>query len=87
MAPFWHTLRQVYLGRVEVSSACSALLDQLRDLADYAQGYGPANLMSLLRVQRGHLRGLDLSHLAIRGASSARGRDAGCLACPGHTSQ
>ena len=42
---------------------------QLRARADYAQGYGPANVLALLREQRGHLRGLDLSHLAIRGAS------------------
>ena len=44
------------------------LLDQLREEADYAQGYGPANLIALLRLQRGHLSGLDLSHLSIRGA-------------------
>src|SRR5437763_11239412 len=29
---------------------------------------GPANLVALLRLLRGHLRGLDLSHLALRGA-------------------
>src|SRR6266487_2870763 len=33
-----------------------------------AQGYGPANLVALLRLLRGDLRGLDLSHLALRGA-------------------
>src|SRR5260370_8260006 len=33
-----------------------------------AQGYGPANVIALLKALRGHLRGLDLSHLAIRGA-------------------
>jgi WD40 repeat protein len=32
------------------------------------QGYGPANVLSLLKDLRGHLRDLDLSHLAIRGA-------------------
>ena len=34
----------------------------------YAQGYGPNNILRLLRALRGHLRGLDLSHLLIRGA-------------------
>ena len=33
-----------------------------------AQGYGPTNLIALLRELRGHLRQLDLSHLFIRGA-------------------
>jgi hypothetical protein len=33
------------------------------------QGYGPANVVSLLKDLRGHLRDLDLSQLAIRGAS------------------
>jgi WD40 repeat protein/transcriptional regulator with XRE-family HTH domain len=33
------------------------------------QGYGPANVISLQKDLRGHLRGLDLSHLALRGAS------------------
>jgi WD40 repeat protein/transcriptional regulator with XRE-family HTH domain len=32
------------------------------------QGYGPANVIALLKALRGHLRGLDLSRLAIRGA-------------------
>jgi WD40 repeat protein/transcriptional regulator with XRE-family HTH domain len=33
------------------------------------QGYGPANVISLLKDLRGHLRGLDLSHLALRSVS------------------
>jgi WD40 repeat protein/transcriptional regulator with XRE-family HTH domain len=33
------------------------------------QGYGPANVISLLKDLRGHLRGLDLSHLAPRSVS------------------
>src|SRR5205085_2933123 len=59
----------VYLERAAVEEHLLALLDQLRTRADYAQGYGPANLLSLLRELRGHLRGLNLSQLAIRGAS------------------
>ena len=42
-----------------------SLLNQLRGWDHEAQGYGPANLIMLLRRLRGHLRGLDLSHLAI----------------------
>jgi WD40 repeat protein/transcriptional regulator with XRE-family HTH domain len=32
------------------------------------QGYGPGNVVNLLRLVRGDLRGLDLSHIAIRQA-------------------
>jgi hypothetical protein len=45
------------------------LLDHLRGRAEEAKGYGPANLVALLRVLRGDLRGLDLSRLALRGVS------------------
>jgi WD40 repeat protein/transcriptional regulator with XRE-family HTH domain len=43
------------------------LLDQLRTWNQDAQGYGPANLVLLLRVLRGNLRGLNLSRLVLRG--------------------
>src|SRR5258708_13024483 len=69
VAPMLARLRNVYPQRAEVEENLLALLDQLRARADYAQGYGPANLVALLREHRGHLRGLDLSHLVIRGAS------------------
>jgi WD40 repeat protein len=45
-----------------------SLLNDLRKLDDIAQGYGPTNLITLLRIRRGHLRGLDLSRLSIREA-------------------
>jgi WD40 repeat protein len=45
------------------------LLDELRGQDESAQGYGPANLIALLRLLRGNLNGLDLSMLYIRGAS------------------
>ena len=48
------------------------LLDGLRGRDQKSQGYGPANLVMLLRVLRGDLRGLDLSHLALRGVSLQR---------------
>jgi len=69
VAPLLTQLRSRYQGRADVESRLLALLDELRALADYAQGYGPANLLALLRLERGHLRVLDLSQLAIRGAS------------------
>jgi WD40 repeat protein/DNA-binding CsgD family transcriptional regulator len=62
-------VRHVYLGRDELEERLLALLDQLREKAVDAQGYGPANLLALLHELRGHLRALDLSQLSIRGAS------------------
>ena len=44
-----------------------ALLNQLRIASRPTQGYGPANVVALLRLQRGDLRGLDLSSLTLRG--------------------
>ncbi len=44
------------------------LLAQFRAEDATTQGYGPANVITLLTALRGHLRGLDLSRLAIRGA-------------------
>jgi len=44
------------------------LLSQFRAEDTATQGYGPANVISVLKELRGHLRGLDLSQLAIRGA-------------------
>ncbi len=67
VAPLLVQVQSVYLERA-VEEQLLALLDQLRTRAIYAQGYGPANLLALLREERGHLRGLNLSQLAIRGA-------------------
>src|SRR5256884_6705397 len=49
------------------------LLAQFRSEDVATQGYGPANVLSLLKDLRGHLRGLDLSRPAIRGAYVQRG--------------
>jgi WD40 repeat protein/transcriptional regulator with XRE-family HTH domain len=62
-------LQKVYQRRNEVEEQLLFLLDALREQDDSAQGYGPANLIALLRVLRGHLCGLDLSRLFIRRAS------------------
>jgi len=42
------------------------LLQQFRGRSRAAQGYGPGNVVNLLRVARGHLRDLDLSGLSLR---------------------
>jgi len=45
-----------------------ALLGTWRGQPPVEQGYGPGNVVNLLRLLRGNLRGLDLSHLTIRHA-------------------
>jgi hypothetical protein len=45
-----------------------ALLDAWRGRPPGEQGYGPGNVVNLLRLLRGDLRGLDLGHLALRQA-------------------
>jgi WD40 repeat protein/transcriptional regulator with XRE-family HTH domain len=69
VVPLLAQVRSAYPEQAAVEGHLLSLLDQLRARADYAQGYGPANVLALLREQRGHLRSLDLSHLSIRGAS------------------
>jgi WD40 repeat protein/transcriptional regulator with XRE-family HTH domain len=68
VAPTLTRLQNVYQGQAETEVLLLSQLDQLRELADEAQGYGPANVMALLRMLCGHLRGLDLSRLTIRDA-------------------
>src|SRR6266700_1436683 len=68
LAPILAGLRSSYPLRTALEERLFTLLNHLRERADDAQGYGPANLLALLREQRGHLRGLDLSHLVLRGA-------------------
>ena len=43
-----------------------ALLDGWRGRPAEEQGYGPGNVVNLLRLLRGDLRGLDLSRLVLR---------------------
>src|SRR5262249_38990998 len=68
VAPLLAELRNVYPQRAALEQQLFAQLSQLRAWADSAQGYGPANLVALLRLLRGDLRGLDLSQLSLRGA-------------------
>src|SRR5439155_6167962 len=69
VAPILAQLCSTYQGPADVEAQLLSLLDQLREWSAYAQGYGPANLIALLRELRGHLRSLDLSQLVIRGAN------------------
>jgi WD40 repeat protein/transcriptional regulator with XRE-family HTH domain len=67
--PLLEQLRRRYQAREELEQRLLALLSRLRERAEYAQGYGPANVLALLRLLRGHLRGLDLSRLVLRGVA------------------
>jgi WD40 repeat protein/transcriptional regulator with XRE-family HTH domain len=67
VAPLLARLQSASRGPIDVEERLRLLLDQLRSWNQDAQGYGPANLVTLLRVLRGHLRGLDLSRLVLRG--------------------
>src|SRR5258708_14636471 len=68
LTPLLARLQSSVPGHVEVEGRLRSLLSEVRELAEAAQGYGPANLVALLRRLCGDLRGLDLSHLALRGA-------------------
>src|SRR5437879_1904049 len=67
LAPALASLQRVYPGRAEMEGRLRTLLDEGRGRPQQAQGYGPANVVALLCVLRGNLRGLDLSRLALRG--------------------
>ncbi len=66
--PLLERLRAELGADVQVEAHLLRLLAQFRAEDAVTQGYGPANVISLLKALRGHLRGLDLSRLAIRGA-------------------
>lgn len=68
LAPILAGLRNSYPLRTALEDHLLALLNKFREWNDNAQGYGPANVLALLREQRGHLRDLDLSHLVLRDA-------------------
>lgn len=68
LTPILSRLRHLCPGDGEGEQHMLSLLRTLRQWTDDAQGYGPANLVALLREQRGNLRNLDLSHLSLRGA-------------------
>src|SRR2546423_3250675 len=67
--PLLERLRAELGANAQVEAHLLGLLAQFRAEDTATQGYGPANVITLLTALRGHLRGLDLSRLAIRGAS------------------
>ncbi len=69
VAPLLARLQSASRGQTDVENRLRFLLDQLRSWNEDTQGYGPANLVTLLRVLRGHLRGLDVSRVVLRGVS------------------
>src|SRR5262249_40458537 len=66
VSPLLQELQHTYPSRAAIEEQLLSLLDQFRGETDSAQGYGPANLMALLRLLRGDLSGLNLSRLCIR---------------------
>jgi transcriptional regulator with XRE-family HTH domain len=61
VAPVLERLQSAGYSRTEVEERLCKLLSTLRTQDAQAQGYAPSNLVTLLRQERGHLRGLDLS--------------------------
>jgi WD40 repeat protein/transcriptional regulator with XRE-family HTH domain len=68
LVPLLALVQKKFREQTGVEKQLCDLLDALRAWTQEAQGYGPANLIALLRLQCGHLRGLDLSYLTIRNA-------------------
>src|SRR6266567_921710 len=66
--PLLERLRAELGADAPVEEHLLRLLAQFRREDTATQGYGPANVISLLTALRGHLRSLDLSRLSIRGA-------------------
>jgi WD40 repeat protein/transcriptional regulator with XRE-family HTH domain len=69
LAPLLARLQSSAPGHVEEEPRVRSLLEEVRSWAEDTQGYAPANLVTLLRLLWGHLRGLDLSRLVLRGVS------------------
>lgn len=69
LSPILTHLHAVHRQQVNVEKRLLRFLDDLRTKPDVEQGYAPANIVALLRTMRGHLRGVDLSHLLIRASN------------------
>lgn len=64
--PLLGRLRLAYGGAEAAESRLLTLLEHWRGQPPRVQGYGPGNVLNLLRLLRGHLRDIDLSGLTIR---------------------
>jgi transcriptional regulator with XRE-family HTH domain len=69
LAPLLAHLRGAYGQAAALEERLLALLREISTWPAEAQGYGPANVTALLVRQRGHLRGVDLSGLVLRGVT------------------
>ncbi len=69
VAPLLERLKSAGYSRAEVEGRLLELLATVRTQDTQTQGYAPSNLVTLLREERGHLRGLDLSRLVLRNIS------------------
>ena len=67
--PLIERLRTELASDARVEDQLLDLLLHFRTEDGNSQGYGPANVISLLKALRSDLRGLDLSHLALRGVA------------------
>jgi len=67
LAPILTNLHNHEQQSHSVEEQLLTLLRQFGHASHDTQGYGPTNLVNLLRLLRGHLRTLDLSHLSLRG--------------------
>jgi len=66
--PLLERLRAELGANAQIEAHLLRQLSQFRSEDAATQGYGPANVITLLKALQGHLRGLDLSRLSIRGA-------------------
>jgi hypothetical protein len=67
-APVLEHLRVMHENALELEQQLLDLLDAWRGRPTDEHGYGPGNIANLLRLLRGDLRGVNLSHLLLRQA-------------------
>jgi WD40 repeat protein len=68
VVPILTRLKSAFAQSTALKEQLLGLLHGMAAWGDNEQGYGPANLVTLLRIHQGNLRGLDLSNLALRAA-------------------
>src|SRR4029453_392887 len=64
--PLLERLTAAHNGTHKLEYKLLSLLASWRKQPPSERGYGPGNIVNGLRLLRGNLRGLDLSHLALR---------------------
>jgi len=80
VVPLLTRLRSMYQGHADLEARLLWLLDHRRGLPQTSQGYGPANLVALLRVLRGDLRGLGTCQYLLDRCDD----EFWCIRCGGH---